>query len=284
MIEGNFVLAFATGMIASVNPCGFAMLPAYLGFFLGTERADRAVTARLARALVVGGALTAGFLAVFLVAGTLLRNATGLLVEVSGWLTLVIALALVGAGVAIALGWRLPLATPKMARGGGTGTFGSMFLFGASYAVASLGCALPLFIGTLVAGSRRHGIVSGALGAALYGLGMGLVITALTVSLAVASGGLLKALRNAMRFVDRAAGVVMVLAGVYLVFYAIEEIQVSRGNLAQSAVTRRGGDLQTKLQNLINDRDPVVLGVALAALVGLGALAVLATRRRGAHR
>ena len=27
--------AFALGMIALINPCGFALLPAYLGFFLG---------------------------------------------------------------------------------------------------------------------------------------------------------------------------------------------------------------------------------------------------------
>ena len=27
--------AFGTGMLAAVNPCGFALLPAYISFFLG---------------------------------------------------------------------------------------------------------------------------------------------------------------------------------------------------------------------------------------------------------
>mgnify|MGYP001611737333 FL=1 len=27
--------AFGAGMVSTVNPCGFAMLPAYLGLFLG---------------------------------------------------------------------------------------------------------------------------------------------------------------------------------------------------------------------------------------------------------
>ena len=27
--------AFGAGMVSSVNPCGFAMLPAYLGLFVG---------------------------------------------------------------------------------------------------------------------------------------------------------------------------------------------------------------------------------------------------------
>jgi len=284
MIRGSFTLAFLTGMVASVNPCGFAMLPAYLGFFLGTEAGERSLVARVSRALAVGAALTLGFLAVFGLVGAVLRNATELLTNVSGWATLAVAVALIAIGIAISFGWRLPVVTPKVAAGGRSGSFRSMFVFGASYALASLGCALPFFVGTLFAGSRRNGVVSGLIATALYGLGMGLVITALTVSLAVASGGLLRVLRSAMRYVDRAAGVVMILAGIYLVFYAVDEIQVSRGNLTQGSVTRRGGSVQSWLQDLINRQDPIVLGVVLGAVVALGAVAVAANRRRGAHR
>ena len=37
VIDAPLGLAFAPGMVATVNPCGFAMLPAYLGYFLGLE-------------------------------------------------------------------------------------------------------------------------------------------------------------------------------------------------------------------------------------------------------
>ena len=280
MISGEFALALAAGMVAAVNPCGFAMLPAYLGFFLGTETTERTTSARVSRALVVGASLTLGFLAVFTVIGLPLRNAGDFITNVSGWLTLAAALLLIGLGIAICLGWRLPIRTPKVAAGGRSGSFTSMFAFGASYALASLGCALPVFIPVVVGGSRRHGLLSGVLTTGTYGLGMGLVIVALTVSLALASGGLLRVLRSAMRYVDRIAGVVMVLAGVYLVFYGIEEIQVARGNFAQGGVTRRGGDIQSRLSNFIGRHDPVVLGVVLAAVIALGGVAVLGTRRR----
>ena len=48
MIDGAFAYAFTAGMVASVNPCGFAMLPAYLSYFLGIEGQadDRSTTAR----------------------------------------------------------------------------------------------------------------------------------------------------------------------------------------------------------------------------------------------
>ena len=34
-----FGFAFGAGIVAAVNPCGFAMLPAYLSLYLGTEEA-----------------------------------------------------------------------------------------------------------------------------------------------------------------------------------------------------------------------------------------------------
>ena len=53
--------AFALGMVALVNPCGFALLPAYLGYFLGmndgTERESRIVA--LNRAQIISLSMSA---------------------------------------------------------------------------------------------------------------------------------------------------------------------------------------------------------------------------------
>ena len=35
-----FGFAFGVGMVAAVNPCGFAMLPAYLSLYLGAHEED----------------------------------------------------------------------------------------------------------------------------------------------------------------------------------------------------------------------------------------------------
>ena len=32
---------FSLGLVAAFNPCGFALLPAYLGYFIGVESTDR---------------------------------------------------------------------------------------------------------------------------------------------------------------------------------------------------------------------------------------------------
>ena len=74
MIDAPLGLAFAAGLVATVNPCGFAMLPAYLSLFLTDPRdADRSgVRAGLRVRLIV----TVAFVATFAIVGGIFRWAT----------------------------------------------------------------------------------------------------------------------------------------------------------------------------------------------------------------
>lgn len=38
MISGPIALAFTAGMVATFNPCGFALLPAYIGAFVAGDQ------------------------------------------------------------------------------------------------------------------------------------------------------------------------------------------------------------------------------------------------------
>ncbi len=59
-------LAFAAGLLAAFNPCGFALLPAYLAYFVGVAGEERASPLRVTgRALVASATLTLGFAVVF---------------------------------------------------------------------------------------------------------------------------------------------------------------------------------------------------------------------------
>jgi cytochrome c biogenesis protein CcdA len=226
VIDGPFALAFVSGLIAVVNPCGFAMLPAYLSYFLGVEY--RAVAAGqeteqagVGRAVVVSLAVSLGFLTVFTSIGAVAKIWTQQIVEVMNYVGIVVGVALIGLGIAMLLGYRLPLVTPKLDRGGRSRTVWSMYVFGISYAIASLGCTIGPFLGIVIGSFSRddEGFVSGVLTIAMYGAGMALLLTALTVTLALAQGGLLRRLRAAMKYVDVASGVLLVLAGLYVTYY-----------------------------------------------------------------
>jgi cytochrome c biogenesis protein CcdA len=232
-LEGNFAYSFMLGVLAAVNPCGFVLLPAYLLYFLGIDSNNQ--QAPVKRALVVSAAVSSGFLLVFIIIGTISRLFTQWIELNAKYAGLLIGLALVVMGVAMLAGWKPSFITPTIA-GQRDRSLRAMFVFGIAYAVASIGCTIG-FLTTAIFGSIGvHGFASGVISIVLYGAGMALLVSTLTVTLAVAKGGLLRVLRNGLRYMDKLAAGFIVLTGLYLSWYwyvAISE-RSSAGNVTSN--------------------------------------------------
>ena len=83
--------AFGAGMVAAVNPCGFAMLPAYLSLYLGAreeEFAKRSARTRALRALQVSLAVSSGFVLLFGAAGVVVAAGGHALLGAMPWVGL----------------------------------------------------------------------------------------------------------------------------------------------------------------------------------------------------
>lgn len=269
-------LQLLRGMGAAVNPCGFVLLPTYLLYFLGIEAAGPAVDERASvrRALVVGAAVSAGFVAVFVSIGVVTEFLTRWILDNAKYLTVVIGIAFVVLGIAILAGYRPQFATPHIDAGGRTRSVGSMFVYGVAYAVASLGCTMPLFLTSVIRPGRNDGFFSGVVSVAFYGVGMALIVIALTVSLAVASHSLLRVLRSAMRYVDQLAGAFMVVSGAYLIYYFFV---IDLGDIgASDPIVDAVGRWQARVIRQLADRWEIV-ALVLGAIVA--AAAVFAVRR-----
>ncbi|HEV3227530.1 MAG TPA: cytochrome c biogenesis protein CcdA, partial [Acidimicrobiales bacterium] len=232
MIDVDLALAFTTGMVATVNPCGFAMLPAYLSFFLGVEH-DRAGTGR---ALVVSSAVTAGFAATFAVVGLIVSRVTTSVYDIAPWFSLVIGAALVAFGIALISGFDLTVRLPRLERGGRSGGLGSMALFGVSYAVASIGCELPLFLAAM-SGVFGKNLASGIVYFVVFGLGFGAIIVVLTLALSMAQHSIVHTMRRVLPYVNLTAGVLLVLAGAYVAWYGWLEIRRESNDATVNRVT-----------------------------------------------
>ena len=189
-LDARLAYAFGAGMVAAINPCGFAMLPAYLSYFVGAEENRGDTGGRpLARAAGVTAVMTLGFIVVFALAGSVLSQLYQRLAGQTGWATLVIGLLLVGFGIALIAGKELVVQLPKLSRGGSTRGLGSMFLFGVSYAIASLSCTITVFIATIASTFNQRGVLAGFAVFVAYGLGMGTLIGILTAAVAMAHLG-----------------------------------------------------------------------------------------------
>ena len=268
MLSGPFGLALAAGMAATVNPCGFALLPAYLALFVGEE--ERAGDASIGRAFAVSAVLTAGFIAVFGLFGLVISPLALSIERYLPWATIVIGIGLVGMGIALVAGREISLRLPKLGKGGRDDGLGSMFLFGVSYAVASLSCTIGPFLAVTSTTLRSENVLSGIAMFVVYGLGMGLVVTALTVAVAFTKAGLVGRLRRAMPYVSRGSGVLLVVAGAYVAWYGWFEVRTLGGGTGQDPVVDRALQVQNWLQNQVVPDRPAVT----AAWIGLGLAAV----------
>jgi len=220
--------AFGAGMVALINPCGFALLPAYLGFFLGQKDEETSRIVSLNRAQGVGLALSLGILVVFGTVGLALGGLQSWFAEYLPYFNIVLGIGLVALGIAMLFGFQLMLKIPKLQKGGGDSSFSSMFLFGVSYAIASLSCTIGVFISAVgsTSTSGDSSFVSSLGGFLSYGLGMGLLATVLTLLMALGRRELVNKFRALLPKINIISAILLLIVGPYMVLYGIWEIQV----------------------------------------------------------
>jgi hypothetical protein len=188
---------------------------------------------------------------------------------------IVVGVAVLVLGIALLSGFELRLALPHLERGGRERTLPSMFVFGVSYAVASLSCTLPVFLSVVAGTFSRTNATSGIAMYVCFALGMGLLLTVLTVALALARVSIVHRLRSLLPVINRISGALLVVAGAYFTWYGIYELRIRDDPTAEGGpvdlVTGWSGDISTWIQ----DAGPTRLGLVLGILVCLALLYVL---------
>ncbi len=276
MIDAPLAIAFAAGLIATVNPCGFAMLPAYLSYFIGN--ADGEGPRGVGPALAVGGVVSAGFMVVFGLAGLLITLGLRTIIGFIPWFALAVGIGVLALGVAMLVGFRLEAALPRAKRGVDGRGLRSMFVFGMSYAVASLSCTLPVFLTVVAAQATRTNLASGIATFVAYGGGMSLVLIGVTVALAVGREAIVARLKSSLRYVHTASAVVLIATGLYITWFWATNIASGAGALSGSGPFRLVEASSQWAQSTIG-RNPLAWSVGLVAVIGVGVV-VLARANR----
>jgi cytochrome c biogenesis protein CcdA len=284
----NLALAFSAGMVATVNPCGFAMLPAYLSYFLGLEDTtteDLAGGTRsnpVLRALAVTASVTLGFLVVFAAMGFAWSSISGVIGRRLPYFTIVVGLGIVALGIAMIRGFEPVLRLPKLRTTSNGRQLSSMFFYGVSYAIASLSCTIPIFIGIVATTLDRTSFLAGFATFMAYSLGMGATLAILTLAVALARGGVVRSFRRVLPYVNRISGALLIVAGLFVSYYASVEIsELNSGS--SSTVVGSARDIQSAMQRWVERVGGGTL--ALAALIIIGATvaaSVVAGRGRNA--
>ncbi|NBR99708.1 MAG: hypothetical protein EBT42_04945, partial [Actinobacteria bacterium] len=227
---------------------------------------------RIRRALVVSSGISIGFLAIFFVIGVISRLFTQWIELNAKYAALAIGVVLVIGGARMLSGWTPKFATPQLG-GAQTKTFRATVVYGVAYAVASIGCTIG-FLTTAVFGSiALHGFISGVLSILLYGLGMAMLVTALTVSLAFAKTGIVTIIKNRLHIIQRLGAIFVTMTGVYLVVYWYGAISEERSTSFVTRIER----WQTSVASFLQQQGAFRLAIVLTLIV---TVAMVVSRRK----
>lgn len=265
------------GGLATLNPCGFPVLSAFLAYNLRAEGAQPRAP-DVGRALLTGLLVTAGFLGVFTVFGLPLGYGVAAISTAVPWVglavggvLLVIGLAtLVGRGIAVPGAARWPLRPPHDAT--------TQVLFGAGYGVASFGCTLPVFLTLVGAAAGAGGLAPTLVVFAAYGTGMSLVLIVLSVGGALVGGGLARRARRTLPYVESLTGGLLAVSGGYLLYYWVRVGFGSPAELAADPLVGLVTDLAARVEALAQDAGAFFM-VPVAGLVAVIMLVSLRPRR-----
>ncbi len=275
-------LAVVAGGVAAFNPCGFALLPAYLALLVAAPADAGAATQLVAigRAGRFTSGMTTGFVAVFGMFGLLVAPFAVSVQRYLPVVTVLVGAALVGLGLWLLAGRSLvlPLLT-RRGRAPGT-TWSSYVGYGATFALASLSCTAAPFL-AVTAGAVGAGGWTTVVSAYLaYAAGMGAVVGVLALASATASSGLSAGLRRTAPFIGRVSGGLLVLAGAYAAWYGWFELRVLAGGSTDDPVVDAAIRAQSALARAVAGLGAPVLAVLALAVLALVVTAAVLRRRR----
>jgi cytochrome c biogenesis protein CcdA len=283
-------LAFAAGLVAALNPCGFAMLPAYLALVVRDDHSGT-LTA-LGRAVVATAAMALGFLAVFGAFGLLTVAAGATVQRYLPYATVAIGIILVAVGIWLLLGRDLGVLTRMPhARWAPTARLGSMFGYGLGYAIASLSCTVGPFLAVTGAAFPGDSTLGGLLVYVAYAAGFTLVVGALAVAAALTSSAVVDRMRRIVPYVNRITGALLVAVGLYVSYYGLYEVRLFKANGdPHDPVIAAAGRLQGAIAGWVHRNGAWPWVIALAVLSAVALLVAwrsrtnAATKRRRADR
>jgi hypothetical protein len=195
------------------------------------------------------------------------------------WAGLVAGIALALTGLVVAVGGHvsIPIAPRWRLRGGGALT---LVTCGAAYGFASLGCGLPIFLALVAATLSTSGTGPALVVFAAYAAGMTLMLVTLAIAAGLVRDGLGRRLGWLLPRIGRASGVLLLLAGSYLVYFWGRIRWGSTATLADDPVVGLATRYSARVQTLASGIGSELVIAAGAASAGALALSTWHWRHR----
>lgn len=207
----GLTFAFTAGIFSLLSPCGYALLPGYISYHLGSELPVRKA--------ILGGLLSlAGLATVFSCIGFVASIANVLLSQLIPLLELAAAIIIVFMGISILVKIRIPSISMQVKIPKQKGLIG-LYVFGIAYGLASVGCSAPIFFSILAYAVAMEGFLSSTITFLVYTIGMGTPLILTSILVAEAKRLTIERVAKATSWLQKFSGIFLILVGIYLLYF-----------------------------------------------------------------
>ncbi len=218
-------LAFSAGILSFLSPCSVGMIPAYIGFYIKSNE-DKSWK-KIYLGLFRGIALALGFSTIFIIFAIIIFVFGNIIINVIPVITVFIGIIIICLGISTLINRGLSLnifhqfqsdVDKKVKK---NNNILSIYLFGLLYGLVSLGCSFPLFISVVLSTFIEKNYFNTIVVGLSYLAGVFLISLLLSFLLAVSNTFIEDKLFRYRKFVNKIAGVIMILAGLYIIYYQL---------------------------------------------------------------
>ena len=208
------LLIFGGGVATLLSPCGYALIPAYITYNIGDGN-------RVKQALIRSFITSVGVILIYTMLALMISFLREAVREFIPHLSLLSALVVISLGFIKLFEISLPtisLISRSVGLGGRTGSILPFFIFGLGYGLGASGCNLPIFLVVLFyafLGSFGNPVMI----LLTYALGVIAPLIAVGVIASITGFSMMRKLSPYTYYIHKIAGIVMVIAGVYLIYY-----------------------------------------------------------------
>ena len=223
-------LAFISGFLTFLTPCGLAMLPVYISYIVSKERKPSKKTSLLQKILIgakIGALSSAGLLTALVSLGALIIVVGTVIKLLIPAFTILASLLLLPLGLTLILKkpFHLPfvskIISPKRPSK-------NIFTLGLIYGLSVVSCSLPVFLAVTIGALASAGVLGTILLFSIYLFSSLLSMVLFTIILTLTGSLIQNRLKKLFPLVQVFSGIVILTAGVYIIYYQIKINQALR--------------------------------------------------------
>ena len=222
--------SFVAGSLAAVNPCGIVMLPVYLALYVRGEDGNNNLSQKLNSSFKVIISVGLGFIILFVLISGIVFFSKSIIGSLIPYISIFLSIFIIYFGIG-EIFRKKTFNSTLMSLGNKIGNPKNIgvipyVLFGISYGLVSVGCALPIFI-SLVTKTLDNSFFGILINFIMYSLGMLFVIAFITFSALFSVNSFAK-FNNFIRSNSSIIfGLFLTMAGMYMLSYWIIDLRIT---------------------------------------------------------